>query len=459
MRALLGLGLLALLGSGCAHFECTAHGGAEVRSLSSEHFVVTSALPLAAHRAEAERLELLWDTFAAFFGADVAHARVPMVLLDDTGDVESFASGYSGFVRRNGPRVLVVGAPAAEGAPGTNAHELTHLVSAFMLPRQPRWLAEGLATLFEDATFKDAHTVKMGRWNPGRAEEAFVVGVLPLEELMEWGGLKFDQSELLFYASAWAWVHYLVNHEEARLQRLFAGLRGRKPVADVMVEVFPPAERKTLQAAVQAYLGQARFRGWETRLNRVPQLSAPVLLSPSEVHAVRSQLFLRDEKAAQQELEKAVALAPKPLDGPAAVLRAELAKEDAKALVTQFPTTPEVLVAAWLEDDAAADRAVLTAALAAHPDDVQLLLIGARVALRQKDLELAATWCARGLSLAPWSIEFVVVQLDLELARRECEEAQRTLSQVISLGPERPSERDRKFFAELQEATSKCETR
>ena len=53
MRALWGLGLLALLGSGCAHFECTAHGGAEVRSLSSEHFVLTSALPLAAHRAEA----------------------------------------------------------------------------------------------------------------------------------------------------------------------------------------------------------------------------------------------------------------------------------------------------------------------------------------------------------------------------------------------------------------------
>lgn len=141
---LLGVGLVA---SGCVHFECKVHGGDEVRSLRSEHFIVTSDLPLEAHLAETRRLELLWDTFSAFFNMQVSRAQVPVVVLRSTDAVESFSDGYAGFVRRSGPRVLVVGAMKdAQQSHDTNAHELTHLVSAYMLPRQPRWLAEGLAT-------------------------------------------------------------------------------------------------------------------------------------------------------------------------------------------------------------------------------------------------------------------------------------------------------------------------
>lgn len=211
--------LAAVTGLGCAHFECTAHGGREVRALKTEHFVVTSDLPADAHRAEAERLELLWDTFAAFFGADVPEAAIPVVVMADQGDVDFFAPGYRGFVRRSDPEVLVVGAPSEEGGTNVNAHELTHLVSACLLPRQPRWVAEGLGAYFEDATFKDARTVKMGRWNAGRAEEAFIVGVATLDELEAWGGLSFnDDAEVNRYASAWAWVHYLANHDEGRLR-------------------------------------------------------------------------------------------------------------------------------------------------------------------------------------------------------------------------------------------------
>jgi hypothetical protein len=202
MRLLLGF-TVAVLSAGCVkHVECRVHGGAGVRELSTEHFVISSELPEAELKAEAERLELLWDTFATFFRADVPRARIPVVVLEDTEAVESFAEGYSGFVLRQGPRVLVVGAPTEKGQTNTNAHELTHLVSDFMLPRQPRWVAEGLATYFEDATFTDARTVTMGRWNKGRAEEAFVGGLLSIEELMGWNALRFDDAEARYYASA-----------------------------------------------------------------------------------------------------------------------------------------------------------------------------------------------------------------------------------------------------------------
>ena len=103
MRVWVGVVLLAVSGSSCVHFECKVHGGEEVRALKTEHFVVTSDLPLDQHKKQAERLELLWDTFAAFFGADVESASLPVVVLQSTDAVASFASGYAGFVRRVGP--------------------------------------------------------------------------------------------------------------------------------------------------------------------------------------------------------------------------------------------------------------------------------------------------------------------------------------------------------------------
>lgn len=224
------LGLMVLVASSCVHFECKLHGGDEVRSLKTDHFLVTSDLPPDAHRAEAERLELLWDTFAAFFGADAATAEVPVLVLRSPGAVSSFTEGYAGFVAHKGPAVLVVGAAAERGERDTNAHELTHLVSAFMLPRQPRWLAEGLASLFEDATFKDTRTVKMGRWNESRATEAFQV-VLSLDELAQWGGLRFDSQESLYYASAWAGctTWRITRRRSSDSSSLGCGARARSP--------------------------------------------------------------------------------------------------------------------------------------------------------------------------------------------------------------------------------------
>lgn len=373
----------AVAGAGCSHFECTAHGGREVRALRTEHFVVTSDLPVEAHRAEAERLELLWDTFAAFFGADVPEAAIPVVVMADASDVDFFAPGYRGFVRRSDPVVLVVGAPAEEGHTNVNAHELTHLVSAYLLPRQPRWVAEGLGAYFEDATFRDARTVKMGRWNASRAEEAFVVGVADLDELEAWGGLSFDDRELNLYASAWAWVHYLANHDERRLQRLFSGLQGPRPMAEVLADVFPPAERDALHAKVKAYVADARFRGWETSLARTPVVSSTRVLPPWEVHLLRSRLHLKDEAAPARELELARGLAPQPLP-PALQLR--LAQRgDFPALVSAHPDSPEVLVAAW-EAGVKLKPADFDKALAEHGTDAALLCAAASAAVEAQDV-------------------------------------------------------------------------
>lgn len=447
---------LAVLASGCAHFECTAHGGREVRELKTEHFVVTSDLPAGEHRAEAERLELLWDTFAAFFHADVASASVPVVVLSDTSDVDAFAPGYSGFVMRRGPSVVVVGAPAEPGQQNVNAHELTHLVSAFMLPRQPRWIAEGLATYFEDATFKDARTVKMGRWNKSRAEEAFVTGVMDLEELSAWGGLRFDDSELRLYASAWAWIHYLANHDEARLARLFDGLRSTKPMAQVMREVFPPEDAARLKGEIKTYLGEARFRGYETSLNRKPVVSTTRVLEPWQVHLLRSRLFLKDDEAGRRELQTVLAIAPAPAPAAVAVVKAKLEKSDVTPLVASFPSAPEVLVAAH-EAGVKVSREALVAA-AREATDAALILAAAEACVEEATDE-AEKLAERGLTLAPWSAELASVLVKVSLAGGRCDDAELRLARVEALGPERPTPSMTKYVEQVRESIAKCRAR
>lgn len=424
------------LASGCVHFECKKHGGSEVRSIATEHFVVTSALPLEQHKAQAEKLELIWDTFAAFFGADVERARVPIVLLNSTDDVSYFASGYVGFVRRSGPTVLVIGAPDDDGGLGTSTHELAHLVSAFMLPRQPRWVAEGLAALFEDAKFRDARTVKMGRWNVGRAQEAFGVA-MSLEELQQWQGPKNAASEGLAYASAWAWMHYLANHEEARLRRLFDGLRSERPLSVVMNDVFPAADQARLHDAVKQYLREARFRGWETSLQRTPKLEAPVVLADWEVHALRSRLFLLDARAGENDEKLAVELAPSPMPAGAAVLKAELAREKLEPLLKVYPDSPDVLRAVYVNQDSVPPRASIEAALAKQPDDVELIWIAARAAWASGENAAAEKHVQHGLALAPWSTDLTILALQFDLTEGRCDEADRDWAQLLSLLPER----------------------
>ncbi len=449
--------LAAALLAGCAHFECTAHGGREVRELKTEHFVVTSDLPPDEHRAEAERLELLWDTFAQFFRADVPSAAVPVVVMSDPEDVGAFAVGYSGFVRRSSGRVLVVGSKVKTGKTSTNAHELTHLVSAYMMPRQPRWIAEGLAAYFEDATFADARTVKMGNWNALRAEEAFVVGVAGLDELSEWGGPRNAGGEARLYASAWAWIHYLANHDEARLQRLFEGLRGVAPLQKVVSDVFPPADAERLRGEIAAYLGDARFRGWQTWLKRTPVVSAPRVLAPWEVHLLRSRLYLYEEPApVLRELEAAVALAPAPHPAAVAVAEATLKKADLTALLAAYPDSPDVLLAIH-EAGKPVPREALVAA-AKRTDDAALLVAAAQASATH-DADEAEALAKRSLELAPWSSAALVVQVQVDLRRSDCDAAELTTARLEATLADERSANNSKFLETTRQAIGKCRAR
>lgn len=216
---------LSLCTVGCAttsgRYECERHGGRPSARLTTEHFVITGDVAPDELRFEARRLERLWDAFSVYLRASPAKTARIEVLLSREQIASEFVPGAAGFVIGDLQRVMVTRSSREQT---TNAHELAHVVIAVALPSISRWLNEGVAEYLGDAEFKSEYVVRFGRW-------AWRGGLVePLEALWAWGRAPRDLGEEhQHYQSAWAWVHYLTNHEEARLQEVWARIATGAP--------------------------------------------------------------------------------------------------------------------------------------------------------------------------------------------------------------------------------------
>lgn len=453
-RALL---VLALAVGGCANLrlECRAHHGDPVLAVRSDHFRIVSDLPEPALVKEAGRLELLWDTFAAYFRGQVDAAAIPVVVVNDVDKIAEFWPEHSGFMTRRGPDVLLVGAPSRKKHHGSNAHEMAHLVSTFFVRRQPRWLSEGLATYFEDATFVDDGMVTMGRWNDWRAQGAHTLGVLDLRALAAWE-VTDAQSEERLYASAWAYVHYLSNHEELRLLRFFEELNGARPLDEVVRAVFGD-DPTALVPKVEAYVRAARFRGFRTTLSRTPKLSPLEPLSDVHVHLLRQRLHLFDERAATGELATAGKLAGKDAPWELAVARAQLDESQAATLPERYPQAPRALaLAASLTKDAARRAELAAQAVRLAPSDAWVRWQAAEAALAAGAATEALEHATAGLAAAPWSAELARAQAVARLRLKDCSAAKVAADVALSLAGERPSEGYVSWHRRFTEEAQRC---
>lgn len=318
-----------------------------------------------------------------------------------------------------------------------DAHELVHLVSRFWLPDQPRWIAEGLATYLGDAEFVDASVVHFGRW-----EWRDTSTLLPLEKLWAWDvdpPARSEEHEL--YQSAWAWIHYFANHDEARLARLWQALRARKDSTRAIFDgVFPPAEQAALYAKVQRYLAEGRFRGWESRTLRSPKVSAAAPVPDWEVHLLRRSLFARVGVRADLRRESGLAaeVSPSP-PAPAvelAVAEDTLAGPERTDVLRRLETLDEALVGLGSAPDLTpAQRFAWLEKASQRQGSARAQLAFARAANAQGDRR-ALEAATRAVALAPWSID-ARVELAVALASNgRCAEGASMLDALASLQQE-----------------------
>jgi tetratricopeptide (TPR) repeat protein len=164
-------------------------------------------------------------------------------------------------------------------------------------------------------------------------------GWLTLEELWGWKQIDtFSQAQMQqHYASAWLWVHYLMNEHAER----FADFQGRLARAEEPRQAFEAAFRgvQDLAGGLRTYVDTGRYAVLTIPL---PEVSSKVELRDldgAEIHAIRARLRLMtpgtataEQRKQQATQELAQALREDPMNVSAAELHSELAAEPSQRL-------------------------------------------------------------------------------------------------------------------------------
>jgi tetratricopeptide (TPR) repeat protein len=459
MRAAWWLGW-ALITSGCAHrIECTAHGGSVVRRIETTHFVVSSDLPEPLFKTEVRKLEQLWDAWVVFFGtAPEGTARLQVVLSEPETSSE-FMAETNGFVRFTVPARLFSGVTTyskngKQLSYSSNAHELVHLVSRFWLPRQPRWIAEGLAKYLGDANFVRDSVIRMGRWEwDGGTVES-------LETLWAWDEMReTGQRQLELYQSAWAWMHYLSNRDEVRLAKLWKALATMPSARAAFESVIPRDEWPALHQKVQSYLNEGRYRGWETTVTREPQLSTPAVIEPWAVHLLRRDY---SEGAALRRAETRKALELIKGEPPPELTLARFEDEyrgpELSQVVDTLPNDARAMRLAASAPDVSPRRRfeLLERAMLALPDDVEVLTDFAAAATGRNDpRRLEAS--GKAATLAPWWPRPRFQHAAALAEQGRCAEADLELEQMLGLAVDDSPVLERQVVKYRAELAKSCE--
>jgi hypothetical protein len=287
--------LLAVASASCAgHLPpCPAAGGPAWTELQGAHFRLRTDLPPAAARAALTDLELLGAALLIVFGAapDLDTGKVPAVVVD---------RGWTDFAphRVGGYFTNVLFQPLVVMTAGSDLHrqqvinhELVHYLSRLVMPRQPLWLSEGLASYYETIEF-DTGTGRITVGKPAPERLRFAQhGGLNIEKMF--AATEVGEDAGAFYAAAWITTHYLMNHHGSAFNGYEKALRGGASFDAAWRAAFGAQTPAQLATEVQHYLEDGGQ--YAVLIYRFPpyEPTAPIerSLGDADIHATRALLY------------------------------------------------------------------------------------------------------------------------------------------------------------------------
>ncbi|MBL8915344.1 MAG: DUF1570 domain-containing protein [Archangium sp.] len=293
--------LLALLASGCATVspECASHGGNTWRQVVSPHFSLVTNL--GAEEAKASMLKLEMSRSAVLpvlQGTELSTAPIEVVLFASGAQLNAVAGTDQSFWSEDfrGPLFVIqddANILASNPQLERTLHELTHLLSARVFRRLPRWVAEGLASYLETVTLDvKEKTARRGKANQVRLGDIERWNILPVESLWAWTGVEKDKPGLEQHrlASAWFWVYFLVNEHRAAFEGFLKALaKGDGPSA-AWKKAFPELTTASMASASDKFRAEGRSTGQSIELSRMDLAITESALPDARVHAVFSRL-------------------------------------------------------------------------------------------------------------------------------------------------------------------------
>lgn len=463
LRALLAAAVL-LEASACATLrpECSAHGGEPWLELETEHFVVRTNLTQGEGRAAILKLERWYAVVRrAFPSTSEPPPRLEAVIFSDPRQLEDLAGSTSMLGRPlrdwHGP-LLLLGNTLYQFETQTEdalvLHELTHAIERSAFARQPRWLAEGLATYFETAKVDETGAARIGDPKLEWLKTVHRGTHLPLDALWEWDAAPTDVRQ----ASAWLFVHFLYHRKEKQFRRWLQALAQGMEPRFAFANAFEGRTVEQLDAEANEYVESGKYRAQMFVIEPIREYVGEALMSDARVHALFARIAAAVRgsepwrERVQEELTHALELDP--TDALALELKILAAAgqpmlEEARTLITSHPDDPRGwrLAAAQLAraGDLEGAQESLEKANALVPDDPDVLReLGGVLEASGKGAE-ALPLVVKASRLAPHRYELQLT-LALMLARaNRCAEATLAYQHASELLDERM---DRAKFTE-----------
>ncbi|MFL5313415.1 MAG: tetratricopeptide repeat protein [Myxococcales bacterium] len=315
--------------------RCSLAAGETWREYQSAHFVIDAA---GSERDAGRLVAAFEDLHAAVLATLVSEpvdipGRVRVVVLPHQRDLVDYSGSRSVagifWVSPLAEPTILISGDSVETVPQIVAHELTHLVSSYMFPRQPYWFAEGLAQFVEGvAKIEDGR-----RWagaDPANGWIAGSVKLAPMASLLSgWlgGGWGVDP-----YLTSWVLYRFLWNERGKQLTAYQRHLMDGKSPSEAWRLAFPEWEIANGKVnALDYLLSQHQLTGrgvrWEIKVGNVDRTftSRPAALGDVHLALLGLRLFqtntLVQTRVRRQALEEALREQPRH-----PVLNAELAR-------------------------------------------------------------------------------------------------------------------------------------
>jgi hypothetical protein len=295
-RIIVSAAALLAVAPACGHLPpCPAAGGPVWTELTSAHFRLRTDEDVAAARTLLGDLEQLQAALLTVFGAspDFDSGRLPVVVVDRgwTDFAASQIDGY--FAHALFQPLVVMEAGSAAFQVDVIKHELVHYLSAKILPNQPPWFAEGLASYYQTIEYDgDAARVTVGRPVVNLLRWAQRIGATTIERMFTAKAIDGEDGSR-FYAAAWLTVHYLMNHRAEALAGYEKALRtGATPEA-AWTAAFGAETPAQLAADVVRYVDGGQYEVLLYHLAAAtPPPRAERTLTDADTHATRALLYL-----------------------------------------------------------------------------------------------------------------------------------------------------------------------
>ena len=273
---------------------CPAAGGPAWRELATEHFRLRTDLDDERARSLLAALEQFRTALLTVFRSsdDLRTGRLPVVAVDrGWGDfADAKLEGF--FTRALFQPLIVMKGDSTLAEQNVIKHELVHYLTRLIMPVQPRWLSEGLASYFETVEVDpDERKISVGRPPSNLLQTVQLSGPLDADEMMATKGL--DENVDRFYATAWLAVHYLMNHRNAELRQYEEALRDGVSPSAAWTRAFGAFTFAALMTDLRSYMDGGQY---ELLIYPLPGPPAPSiaahLLADADVHATRAMLFV-----------------------------------------------------------------------------------------------------------------------------------------------------------------------